>query len=281
MKKSALALVLFSSIVFGAEGVDHQHLYTIGTVCARQKSTLGSVVSGRVDDVLVDVGDKVARGQALLRLDTKLFSIALAEAEATVQSAKVEFADSKRNFERMRKLFEEPSGPSPVISQKRLEDAEARYSQAQAGLARAEEMYRRARQQLNETTITAPYSGIITRRYVHPGEPVTSTPVTKLLEIVSVDAPYVEFSIPQVQGASVRIGTVVTVRVEGKTGCELSAPVELMHPDVDEKTRSTKCRASLPAGELLPGALVRVVVPLNSGAALSEHKQKGDDCAAL
>ena len=281
MKKSALALVLFASTVFGAEGVDHQHLYTIGTVCARQKSTLGSVVSGRVDDVLVDVGDKVAKGQALLRLDTKMFSIALAEAEATVQSAKVEFADSKRNFERMRKLFEEPSGPSPVISQKRLEDSEARYSQAQAGLARAEEMYRRARQQLNETTITAPYSGIITRRYVHPGEPVTSTPVTKLLEIVSVDAPYVEFSIPQVQGASVRIGTVVTVRVEGKgkTGGELSAPVELMHPDVDEKTRSTKCRASLPAGELLPGALVRVVIPLNSGATLSEHK--GDDRAAL
>ena len=264
MKKSVftLAIILFFTSAYGSEGVEHQHLYTIGTVCARHKSTLGSVVSGRVEEVLVEVGDKVEKGQALLRLDPRFFTIALAEAEASVQSAKVELEDATRNYERMKKLFEKPSGPSPVISQKRLEDSEARYNQARAGLARAEEMCKRAQQQLNEATVVAPYSGVITKRYVHPGEPVNATPVTKLLEMVSIDAPYVEFSVPQVQGADVRVGTVVTVRVEGKQNQELTAPIELMCPDVDEKTRSTKCRASLPSGKLQPGALVRVVVSL-------------------
>jgi RND family efflux transporter MFP subunit len=264
MKKSVFLIVLalpFSSM-YGTEGVEHQHLYTIGTVCARQKSTLGSVVSGRVEEVLVEVGDRVEKGQPLLRLDPRFFTIALAEAEASVQSAKVELEDAMRNYERMKKLFERPSGPSPVISQKRLEDSETRCNQARAGLARAEEVGRRAKQQLNEASIVAPYSGIITKRYVHPGEPVTATPVTKLLEIVSIDAPYVEFSVPQVQGANVGVGTVVTMRIEGKQDHELTAPIELMYPDVDEKTRSTKCRASLPSGELRPGALVRIVVSL-------------------
>lgn len=268
MKKSIFTIifVLLASSVYGTERVEPQHLYTIGTVCARNKSSLGSVVSGRVEEVLVEVGDKVQKGQVLLRLDPRFFAIALAEAEATVQSAKVERDDATRNYERMKKLFERPSGPSPVISQKRLEDAEARYNQAQAGLARAEEMYNRAQQQLKEATIIAPYSGVITKRYVHPGEPVNATPVTKLLEIVSTETPYVEFSVPQVQGTTVRVGTVVTVRVEGKQNQELTAPIELIYPDVDEKTRSTKCRASLPSGELQPGALVRVIVALKEEA---------------
>ena len=261
MKKLILAIILSS--LCRVEGVEHQHLYTIGTVCARHKTTLGSIVSGRVDEVLVDVGDLVEKGQSLLRLDTKLLSITLAETGASLQSAKVEFADALRNYERMKKLFEKPSGPSPVISQKRLEDAQVRCSQARTMLSRADEAYKRAKQQLCEATITAPYSGVITRRYVHPGEPVTAMPVTKLLEMVSVEAPYVEFSVPQVQGARVRVGTVVTVRIEGKADTEFSAPVELMYPDVDEKTRSTKCRASLPPEKFSPGALVRVVIPLS------------------
>ena len=261
MKKLLLVLVLSS--LCRAEGIEQQHLYTIGTVCARQKTTLGSVLSGRVDEVLVDVGDVVEKGQPLLRLDTKLLSIALAEAGACLQSAKVDFADALRNYERMKNLFEKPSGPSPVISQKRLEDAEVRCSQARTALTRADEAHKRAKQQLVEATISAPYAGVITKRYVHPGEPVTAAPVIKLIEMVSVEAPYVEFSIPQMQGTHVRVGTVVSVRIEGKADADLAAPVELMYPDVDEKTRSTKCRAALPAGEFSPGALVRVVIPLN------------------
>jgi membrane fusion protein, multidrug efflux system len=270
MKKSLLALGLLFSALYGADGVDHQHLYTIGTVCARHRSTLGSVVSGRVDEVLVDVGDRVEKGQPLLRLDTQLFTIALAEAEAVLQSSNVELEDACRNYERMKKLFEQPTGPTPVISQKRLEDAQARYHQAQAGKARAEEVYRRAQQQLQETTVVAPYSGVITKRHVHAGEAVNATPTTKLLEMVSVEAPYVEFSIPQLQVAHVRVGSVVTLRVDGKPNRELSAPIELMYPDVDEKTRTTKCRATLPTGELQPGALVRVILSL-----------KENGCAAL
>ena len=256
---------LFISSLVGAEGIEHHHLYTIGTVCPRHKTTLGSVVSGRVDEVLVDVGDAVQKGQVLLRLDAKMFSIALAEAEASLRSAKVEFTDALRNFERMKKLFENPSGPAPVISQKRLEDSEARYDQAYASLSRAGEIYKRARQQLEETAIVAPYAGVITKRYVHPGEPVTSAPVIKLLEIVSADAPYVEFSIPQTKGGCIQVGAAVTVRVEGRDGCEVSAPIELICPEVDEKTRSTKCRATLPSGGFSPGALVRVIVPLPQG----------------
>ena len=96
MKKIIFGIALALSSLCRSEGVEHQHLYTIGTVCARHKSSLGSVVSGRVDEVLVDVGDLVKKGQALLRLDTKLLFIALAEAEASLQSTKVEFADALR-----------------------------------------------------------------------------------------------------------------------------------------------------------------------------------------
>jgi membrane fusion protein (multidrug efflux system) len=251
-----------------AEAVEQHTISTVGTIYPLYKSTLGSVVSGRIDEVLVEVGDSVARGQPLLILDKSFFIIAVAEAQAAVGSAQVELEDADRNYERMKKLFEKPEGQAPSISQKRFEDAQTRYQQAVVGIQRAEEAFKRAQENINETTIKAPYDGVITKRLVHPGEPVNVMPVTKLIEMLSIDDLYVEFSIPQLHMSHLMVGTPVLLDIEGASCDKVQAMINRIYPDIDEKTRSIKCRSVIKNSErkFHPGALVRVAIELKEAS---------------
>ena len=261
MKKILVLLFVFHSFV-GA--VEHRSMSTVGTIYPQYKTALGSIVSGRVEEVLVDVGDPIKKGQELIRLDPTFFTIAVNEAEEAVASAKVELEDAQRNFERMKKLFEKPAGQTPSISQKRFEDAKTRFDQAVVNELRSEENLKRARNNLKEATIRAPYDGVVTRRLVHPGEPVNATPVTKLLEIISVDRLYVEFSLPQIELSRLQVGSPILLDIEGASHGKLTATIDLISPDIDDKSRSMKCRTYLDNRNSLfhPGSLVRVTVPM-------------------
>jgi membrane fusion protein (multidrug efflux system) len=270
--KTILSLVTVVSLFHLPLGaVEYRSISTVGTICPEHKSCLGSVVSGRVDEVLVDVGDRVTKGQELLKLDTTFFSIALKEAEDALVSAQVERVDAERNFERMKKLFAKPEGQTPSISQKRFEDAGTRYEQSLVSQRRAEENLQRAKANLKEATIRAPYNGVVTKRLVHPGEAVNAAPVTKVLEMESIDTLYVEFSVPQVQMAKLQVGSHVELQIEGTTQGTYSAAIDLICPDVDEKTRSIKCRTFLNNADRLfhPGSLVRITIPLSEASRVS------------
>jgi membrane fusion protein, multidrug efflux system len=265
MNKILSLIILATQVHTPIGAAEYRSISTVGTVCPQHKSCLGSVVSGRVDSVLVDVGDVVKKGQELIRLDSSFFTIALSEAEASVVAAKVERVDAQRNFERMKKLFNKPEGQSPSISQKRFEDAKTRYDVALIGQKRAEENFKRAQTNLKEATIRAPYDGIITRRFIHPGEAVNAAPVTKLIEMMSIDSLYVEFSIPQLQLSKLHIGSAMMLHIEGAKGEQCAAKIDLIFPDVDEKTRSVKCRTFLSKDDkdFHPGSLVNVTIPLS------------------
>ena len=264
------ALLALSSVTIAEEGqaIEQKTICAVGTVYPLYKSTLGSVVSGKVAEIFVEVGDGVKKGQPLLVLDQSFFVIAVAEAQAAVSSATVELEDADRNYERMKKLFDKPEGQAPSISQKRFEDAKTRYEQAQVGLQKAEEALKRAQKNLNESTVTAPYDGVITKRLVHPGEPVNTSPVTKLIEMLSIDDLYVEFSVPQLHMSHLQVGTPVLLSIEGASVETVTATIGRIYPDIDEKTRAIKCRVEIKNSDRFyhPGALVHVVIPLKEAS---------------
>jgi multidrug efflux pump subunit AcrA (membrane-fusion protein) len=105
-----------------------------GSFRARQTTRLGPQVSGRVQEVLVEVGDVVRQGQVLVRLDPTFFaleaeqSVASANAaKGALASAKVDTADAQREMKRQLGLFEGGTG-----STKERDDAVTRYDRAVA-----------------------------------------------------------------------------------------------------------------------------------------------------
>jgi membrane fusion protein (multidrug efflux system) len=130
----------------------------VGTLRARQVSVLGAQVSGRVAEVLVEVGSVVAEKQELVRLDPVFFRLAvesrtaevdnakarcttldaaLNAAKAQVEAAEAETADAKLNLERMRALWEKPDGSEPSIPKRMYDEAVTRDRTTRARLEAA------------------------------------------------------------------------------------------------------------------------------------------------
>jgi len=120
---------------------------TIGTLKARQTSILGAQVSGRVAAVLVEVGDRVEKGQELIQVDPVFFKLTVESRQADLISAKArlitlgamltaamaqidaseaEVADAELNLTRMRALWEKPAGAEPSIPKRLYDEAATR-----------------------------------------------------------------------------------------------------------------------------------------------------------
>jgi len=249
IKKLGFVLAMLGGgTLFSLDGqeIEHTTYKTIGTVYPQYRSILGSQVSGYIEEVCVEVGDTVKKGDVLLKLDPTLFSIAVAEAESVCDLAQIECQDAEKDFERMKKLFEKPEGETPSISQKRYEDAKSRAEKAKVSVHKAEEALKKAKQNKEDTNIKAPFDGVVTKRFTHPGEPVSVTPVVKLIEVLSTQHPYIEFSVPQHYLSCIHTGSPISLRLEGVSSEQFSVTIDRIYPDIDEKTRAFKCRATLP-----------------------------------
>jgi len=234
----------------------------VGSFRSRQTTRVGSQVSGRVKEVLVDVGDAVRKDQVLVRLDPVLFELERAMRQADLQAARVALAEAELNHGRMKTLWEKPSGETPSIPRKLYDDACTRRDSAAARVQQAEAALRHAEERLRETEIRAPYDGVVSRRFVDAGEPVTSMPITPLVEVQETGVLELEFALPQHLLASVRTGTPVEFSVEGLAGSRGTGRVDVLHPAVDESTRSFRCRCRVDnaEGRYRPGLLAEVRV---------------------
>ncbi len=243
-------------------GLLRKVLPTIGDLRPRRTAILGSQVSGRVLEVLVDVGDPVVEKQELVRLDPVMFELELAEQQADLDWAKVAKAEAELNFTRMKGLWEKPEGQEPSIPRKLFDDAKMRLEAASAQVAQEDSKLRTALERRREAVVCAPFAGVVSARFVDPGEPVTFPPVTHLLEIQEVSTLELEFSLSQELMGSVSRGTRVTFEVEGLAGVVTETSVDVVYPAVDEETRSFRCRALVnnAKGKLRPGLLARVHV---------------------
>jgi membrane fusion protein (multidrug efflux system) len=239
---------------------EQTHFSTIGSIHASAQSKLGSQVSGRVEQIFVEVGDAVKKGQPLLKLDTVFYENDYAQENALLELAKIELIDAEINLNRMRNLWEKPAGVTPSISQKQFEDAKTRFVRAGAQLKKAQESLNRAKVSLDEATIKAPYDGIITDKFVDAGEAITATPAMHLVEIEAIDMLYLDFSIPQSCLSFVKVGTPVLFEIEGVSGGKSEAKIERIYPSLDESTRSVKCRAIIKHPGLRPGLLAKIEI---------------------
>lgn len=254
-----------------ATGSLTQQSPAIGEFVARQDTRLGTLVSGRVAEVLVDVGSRVQKGDVLLRLDKTLFAIEAEQKSASVAAAKGALASAEADVEywvkelaRQRDLQERGANSPKEVDDARIawQRAVAVRDEKNGKLLEAEQELAWAQQRLTETEIRAPYDAVVTQRFVDPGDMAATAPPTDLLELREVGQLYLEFSLPQEMRRTVGVGTPVAFTVEGVTTVPQAAQVSLVFPSLDAATRAFRCRADIDnsVGMFVAGALARVWV---------------------
>ena len=135
-----------------------------GTIAARQRSSIGALVEGPVEQIFVNVGDQVTQGQPLFRIRQVDYLSRVSEAQASVNLTSAQATQAERQFERVMAL-----APRGFVSRARVESAETDLAVARAQTAQAHAVLATAQQALSDTVVRAPYDAVVTARIVNEG----------------------------------------------------------------------------------------------------------------
>lgn len=145
-----------------------QHRYT-GVVAARVQSDLGFRVAGKVVQRLVDVGQHVQRGAALLRLDPADLNLLLAAQQQAVAAARATAVRAQADLDRLQGLVEKGA-----ISAQTYDRARADAESARAQLAAAEAQAGVARNADDYALLSADADGVVVATLAEPGQVVAA-----------------------------------------------------------------------------------------------------------
>ncbi len=193
------------------------HIVQTGTVVEKVQATgtvfpwhdvlILSETTGRVSEILVEVGDQVHNGDTLVVIDDELKQLALQQAKARWIEARAAYEKAQKDFKRNKKLFENQNISEYVFENARLqkESAYAAYLTAQAALKTAEK-------QLRDTRITAPVDGLIASRQVDLGTNVA--PGTPILRLVNLSKVKIKLGVPEKDVVKIKKGLPAIVTSE-------------------------------------------------------------------
>jgi RND family efflux transporter MFP subunit len=222
-----------------------------GVVEATRQSTVSAQISGRVKAIFFDVGDRVSKGQIILRIDEREADQALAGSRAQLSQAQAALQNARLNYERSQQLFAQK-----FISQAALDKAKSDYEMARAQAEASEAGAQQSALAQSYTAVIAPYGGVVSARMVELGEMVT---VGKPL-MTGFDPSQLRViaNVPQHKLKDIGSQPVVTVEVPSLERWIKAASVTVQ-PSADVRTHSTQVRVDLPANQanLYPGMFVR------------------------
>lgn len=233
-----------------------------GVVEALRQTVIAAQVPGAVVQLDVKVGDRVAAGQLLLRIDARAADQNAAASDAQVQAARAQLDVAAKDFERQKQLFQKN-----YISQAALERAESEFKSTQAQVNAQLAQAGAARTQTGLHVVRAPYAGVVAEVPVTLGD--MAMPGRPLLTLYDPAALRITVSVPQTVAAQLVAGQLPRAEVPGlPAAAQWITPTRLqVLPTVDASTHTVPLRAELPPGlaGVVPGMFARLWLPL-SGA---------------
>lgn len=225
------------------------------------EAEIGSPVVGILEQVLVDRGDSVRKGQVIARLMNEVERAAASAAtqrsenRAEVAAAKAAYEFAQRKAERAEELllqnFISPQARDQAVSEAKV--AAMRYAQAQEQRMVAREDLSVANAQLRQRSITAPFAGVVVERYLQPGARVEDKPVLKLVQL---DPLHAEIVLPATRFASLRVGQNAQLSPEMQGASPIQARISRIDAVVDAASNTFRVRLVLPnPGNRIPSGL--------------------------
>jgi len=155
--------------VFKAKAAEPGSRSFTGTVAARVQSELGFRVGGKIQERSVDVGQRVRKGQILMRLDPVDLELSLAAQQANVEAARAGYVQAKADEARFARLVE-----TGAVSHQGYDQARSALDSAKAQLAAAEAQAKVTRNSSEYSVLLADADGVIVATFAEPGQVVAA-----------------------------------------------------------------------------------------------------------
>ena len=279
-----------------------RYLRVTGSLVADEQAEVSAEAPGRVIATPVERGTRVAQGAVLARISATETSAQLLEAEANaaqiearlglgtarpfdpkrvpdVMNAKAALDLAEAEFGRIRSLLDQKVVSQSEYDQRRAQVDAAR-QQYQMAQNVAEQSYRSleaararialARKAQADTTIRAPFSGVVAERLVSIGDYVTRG--ERVATVVRVDPMRVELTVPEQAVSLVKVGQPVKIAVDAYPGESFVATIRFVSPSVKADQRALTAEAVAPNHDarLKPGlfATASIQQPVSAPALL-------------
>lgn len=227
-------------VAVAAETDEGRTLRLSGTVEAERSMSLSFSVPGTIQEVLVQEGQRVVRGQALARLDGRAFQDALGIAQAKANQAE----DAYRRLEPLHRNATVP---------------EVKWVEVESGVQQARLMLSMAKKNLEDAVLRAPQDSVVERRNAEPGG--SALPGVPALVLVQTKNVLATVPVPERDVASVKVGQPAHVTVAA-LGRAFEGTVREVGVSADPLTRTypTKIALGNPEGLLRVGMVVEVIL---------------------
>ena len=220
---------------------------------ALNQATLAAQMPGRIVDLGVDVGDRVRKGQVLLRIDPTEAAAVLAAADAAVAQADAALLSSKADYERARSLV-----ASKFLSQAALDAARTQFQAADAQLRAARAQRTQAATVQGYATVVSPFDGLVADRHIEVGE--MAQPGRELLTVYDPARMRAVADLAPQRLAQLGDGVLrASVELNGSHRLIDAVAVTVL-PAADARTHTRRLRIDLPPGTegVEPGSFARV-----------------------
>jgi RND family efflux transporter MFP subunit len=275
-----------------------------GTLAAEEQVTLSLKVTGRLQELYVDLGSHVTKGQVLARLAPTDFNLRVNQSQAALQqararlglplegdddhvemeqtslvrSARAMLEEAKLNRERQATFVERGIASRATLdsAEAALKVADSRYQDAmeevlnrRAVLDQRRTELELARQAVRDSQLTSPLDGVVRERHVTVGQYLAAG--SPAVTIVRMHPLRLRMAVPERESQQIRLNQEVQVRVEGDTTAHVGR-VARISPAIDEASRTLMVEAEVPNPKALlrPGSFANAaIVSSNDDPAIS------------
>lgn len=219
-----------------------------GELRAATEATVRAEVGGSVLAAGLEAGQPVSRGALLARIEERTLGDSVRSAQSALRSAEQALALARREAERTDRLVK-----AGAIAERERETADNAVTAAEAQVEDARARVASSRKALEDATVRAPISGVVSRRFVSLGDVVS--PGAELYTIIDPSTMRLEASVPSEAVGTVRVGAAVRFDVRGYPGQAFAGRVERISPSADPATRQVPIFVAIPnaGGRLIAG----------------------------
>ncbi|MGB5440458.1 MAG: efflux RND transporter periplasmic adaptor subunit [Gammaproteobacteria bacterium] len=231
-----------------------------GTITSARVAKLSAEVSGQVEAVNVEVGDRVETGAVLIELDREIEQLDVLALQATIRQANAEIADAKRRYQDAKRLQKNKS-----ISENELRLREVEVDVDGAMLQQKQAELQRQQARVARHTLRAPFSGLISERLTEAGEWIE--PGRPVLTLVAIDDLRIEFRVPQEFYSGINPQSTLSVTLDALPEREFDGTIDAVVPVSDASSRTFLIHVKVDAGDarLMPGMSVHGKLNLTTG----------------
>jgi multidrug efflux system membrane fusion protein len=218
-------------------------LDAVGSLQAIQSVDMAPQVSGIVGEIDFEAGQRVKKGDVLVRLDDSVERADLKRLEAARKMAQL---THERNVQ---------LGTRQYTAQSSIDQSQATLEQADADIARIKAV-------MDQKVIRAPFAGVLGLRQVNLGQYVG--PGTKLVGLEALDTIYANLTLPEQRVSELAVGQEVAVAVDAFKGRAFAGRITAIDPRLDPVNRTVMVQATVGNPELLlrPGMFVSATIRL-------------------